>query len=269
MIVAPHAANRIRNLSLSALHLIAAETDCDVPYILALLTEPLRADAPGAQTVPLAPAQSSPAGSDAVAIPATHSPETATKSTAARKDEHAGKMAAGDRALSPSEATAPPETLGHASAKPAGTQAPPVDTPLPPRAPEKAADAPPAGEPSPHVSPAPNRDQPPPQPVRPERSTSVPAKRPAAIVVPPAGKVTTILDRVRVVHQQHPTWTASMIAKHLGANANSVSTLLATVRRQERGEQAPPPPAIKPEFEGRAELLEHYDGVGKRLGKVR
>lgn len=55
-------------------------------------------------------------------------PCPATKSTAARKDGHVGKMAAGDGAHSPSEAPAPPETSGHASAKPAGTQAPPVDT---------------------------------------------------------------------------------------------------------------------------------------------
>jgi len=52
----------------------------------------------------------------------------AKKSTAARKDVRVGKMAAGDRALSPSETPAPPETSGHASAKSAGTQALPVDT---------------------------------------------------------------------------------------------------------------------------------------------
>jgi hypothetical protein len=48
-------------------------------------------------------------------------------STAARMDGHDRKMGAEGAAAPEVEATAPPETLGHASPTPAGTQAPPVD----------------------------------------------------------------------------------------------------------------------------------------------
>jgi hypothetical protein len=54
-----------------------------------------------------------------------------------------------------------------------------------------------------------------------------------------------------------------MIADHLGEKETSVSTLLATVRKQAKVEQA-----AEPEFAGRAELVGHYSDVAKRLGKV-
>lgn len=67
--------NRIRNLSLAALHQIAAETNSDVPHIIALLTEPRpvvpdqHVGANNAQAGSLPPAQVSPVGNDPAAIP--------------------------------------------------------------------------------------------------------------------------------------------------------------------------------------------------------
>lgn len=69
------------------------------------------------------------------------------------------------------------------------------------------------------------------------------------------------MDRVRTVHEQHPTWTARMIANHLGEKETSVSTMLATIRK--RASAAP----SKPEFAGEAALVGHYSDVAKRLGK--
>lgn len=68
-------------------------------------------------------------------------------------------------------------------------------------------------------------------------------------------------DRVRIVHEQHPTWTARMIADHLGALEKTVANILGELRRQAKA--APPP-----EFAGRAEMVGHYTDVAKRLGKV-
>lgn len=50
---------------------------------------------------------------------------------------------------------------------------------------------------------------------------------------PVADKASKKIDRIRLVHSQHPTWTARMIANHLGEKQDTVSTLLAIVRREE------------------------------------
>jgi hypothetical protein len=68
--------------------------------------------------------------------------------------------------------------------------------------------------------------------------------------------------RVRAMHAQRPNFTARMIAKELGANLNSVATLLAQIRK------TVPAPTAKPEFSSRKEMLDHYGEVAKRLGKA-
>lgn len=71
---------------------------------------------------------------------------------------------------------------------------------------------------------------------------AVPAPNPQKPVAPPPPPTGgTLRDRVRIVHSQHPTWTAALIGKHLGANANSVSTYLAQIRSN--AEPAPAAPA--------------------------
>lgn len=71
----------------------------------------------------------------------------------------------------------------------------------------------------------------------------------------------TLTERIRTLHQQHPTWTATMLAKELGAKATSVSTILSQVRGK------PAAPVEKPQFSGRREMVEHYGAIAKRLGK--
>ncbi len=71
----------------------------------------------------------------------------------------------------------------------------------------------------------------------------------------------TLESRVRALHVQRPNFTARLMAKELGANLNSVSTLLVQIRK------SAPPPAEEPEFSGRKEMVEHYGEVAKRLGK--
>ena len=73
----------------------------------------------------------------------------------------------------------------------------------------------------------------------------------------------TLTERVRMMHQQHPTWTARMIANELGANPNSVSVLLSSIRNP----KAKAEPATDPKFNGKRQMLEHYGEVAKRLGK--
>lgn len=72
----------------------------------------------------------------------------------------------------------------------------------------------------------------------------------------------TLTERVRAMHQQHPTWTARLIANELGANPNSVSALLAGIRNPKAA-----PKVEKPEFTGRRQMIEHYGEIAKRLGK--
>jgi hypothetical protein len=55
--------------------------------------------------------------------------------------------------------------------------------------------------------------------------------RPAVQAPAPGGAPKTLRDKVRAVHRMHPTWTARLIADHLGAPAASVSTYLAEARR--------------------------------------
>jgi hypothetical protein len=89
------------------------------------------------------------------------------------------------------------------------------------------------------------------------------ALRAAPKAVPTARSVAaaTLEGRVRAMHSQRPNFTARMIAKELGANLNSVATLLAQIR------DTVPAPSGKPEFSSRKEMLDHYGEVAKRLGK--
>lgn len=77
----------------------------------------------------------------------------------------------------------------------------------------------------------------------------------------------TKLDKVRIMHHAHPTWTARMIAEELGEKETSVSTMLAVVRKAS-GSPTPPQP-INPEFSSRREMIGHYDEIAKRLGKAK
>ncbi len=73
----------------------------------------------------------------------------------------------------------------------------------------------------------------------------------------------TLTERVRMMHQQHPTWTARMIGPpHWDANS-SVSVLLSSIRNP----KAKAEPASDPKFNGKRHMLEHYGEVAKRLGK--
>lgn len=75
----------------------------------------------------------------------------------------------------------------------------------------------------------------------------VPAPNPQKPVgEPPPPASGTLLDRVRIIHQQHPTFTARLIANELGANQSSVSVYLATIRKEEAGETVKVVPALPP-----------------------
>lgn len=50
----------------------------------------------------------------------------------------------------------------------------------------------------------------------------------------PTERRPTKLERIRLMHEAHPTWTARMIANELGEKETTVSTLLAGIRRAER-----------------------------------
>lgn len=90
-----------------------------------------------------------------------------------------------------------------------------------------------------------------------------PANPQKPVAPPPTGERRTLTERIRKLHQQHPNLTAALIAKELGANVNSVSTILSTVR----GKVAPA--KAEPEFTGRRAMIEHYGEIAKRLGKPR
>lgn len=90
----------------------------------------------------------------------------------------------------------------------------------------------------------------------------IPPANPQKPVAPPPPRTGTLTDRVRALHEQHPTWTARMIANELGANVNSVSTLLAQVRGTPSAG-----PAQRQQFTGRMDMINHYSEVAKRLGK--
>lgn len=91
---------------------------------------------------------------------------------------------------------------------------------------------------------------------------TTPEPTPQAPVSPPPLNRGTLTDRVRIMHQQHPTWTARMIANELGARLSSVETLLSVVRGATKGqaEQAP--------LSSRLDQIKHYREVAKRLGRV-
>lgn len=95
-------------------------------------------------------------------------------------------------------------------------------------------------------------------------ASSLGIKFSAGAAVNPAASSITKLDRVRLMHEQHPTWTARMIALQLGEKESSVSTLLATVRKEVRDQTEP-----KPEFSSEQEMLQHYGDVAARLGKAK
>lgn len=90
----------------------------------------------------------------------------------------------------------------------------------------------------------------------------IPPANPQKPVAPPPPPTGTLTDRVRALHEQHPTWTARMIANELGANVNNVSTLLAQVRGAPSAG-----PAQRQQFTGRMDMINHYSEVAKRLGK--
>jgi len=50
----------------------------------------------------------------------------------------------------------------------------------------------------------------------------------------PTERRPTKTERIRLMHEAHPTWTARMIANELGEKETTVSTLLAGIRRAER-----------------------------------
>lgn len=89
-----------------------------------------------------------------------------------------------------------------------------------------------------------------------------PATPQTPVAPPPTGDTRTLTERVRALHQQHPTWTATMLAKELGAKATSVSTILSMVRGK------PAAPVEQPQFAGRREMVKHYGEIAKRLGKA-
>lgn len=89
-----------------------------------------------------------------------------------------------------------------------------------------------------------------------------PANPQTPVAPPPTGEGRTLTERVRAMHHQHPTWTASLIAKEIGAKPTSVSTILGQVR----GKPAPSPE--QPQFSGRRQMVEHYGEIAKRLGKA-
>lgn len=82
------------------------------------------------------------------------------------------------------------------------------------------------------------------------------------VMQPTAGP--TLADRVKAQHQLHPTWTARMIAQHLGEKETSVSTILAIARKETRAQVE-----AKPEFASKREMLQHYGDVALRLGKAK
>lgn len=73
----------------------------------------------------------------------------------------------------------------------------------------------------------------------------------------------TLWDKVVVMHRMHPTWTAAMIAKELGASHDSVRTYLRGARKD-----PPEPPVLmkQREFNSEAELQAHYASVKQRMG---
>lgn len=99
-------------------------------------------------------------------------------------------------------------------------------------------------------------------PPKAEPSSPPPKPTPQTPVAPPPVRTSgTLTERVKLMHRQHPSWTARMIANELGAPVNSVQTLLATARKEAA------PLAEPVQFSGRREMINHYSEVAKRLGK--
>jgi hypothetical protein len=90
-----------------------------------------------------------------------------------------------------------------------------------------------------------------------------PATPQTPVAPPPVGEKRTLTERVRSLHQQHPTWTATMIAHELGAKQTSVSALLGVIRNP----KAVAATVEQPQFSGRRQMVEHYGEIAKRLGK--
>ncbi|HTN61107.1 MAG TPA: hypothetical protein VL147_06075 [Devosia sp.] len=90
----------------------------------------------------------------------------------------------------------------------------------------------------------------------------IPLATPQTPVAPPPKKQTTLKDQVSVLHQQHPNWTARLIAKELGVKMARVNTILGLLRGR-----AGRVLAETPEFTSRRQMVKHYGEVAKRLGK--
>lgn len=93
-------------------------------------------------------------------------------------------------------------------------------------------------------------------------------QKPVAPPPPPSGW--TLRERVRIVHSQHPNWTAALISKHLGANLNSVSTYLATIRGRVQTSAPSTPARVLPNGQaGEIEMNARNEAAARaaRLGK--
>ncbi len=56
--------------------------------------------------------------------------------------------------------------------------------------------------------------------------------RPAAPVASAPALAGSLKDKVRMVHRMHPTWTATLVAREIGANVGTVGIYLAQVREE-------------------------------------
>lgn len=87
-----------------------------------------------------------------------------------------------------------------------------------------------------------------------------PAALPPKVQPAAAASGQTLTDRVRRVHQQHPTWTARMLAAELGAKESSVSSILGTVLNDRVSDDSLPPGGVE------AALKARHVERRKRLG---
>lgn len=142
-----------------------------------------------------------------------------------------------------------------------------ADTQSPAPLVEAASDGPPpavVAEPSAQGIPTDAAEATRPDPQRSGGSTSD-GERSAAAVPFTAHRGPPLFDQVVVMHRMHPTWTASMIAKELGAKVQSVATYLTGARNN----PPTPPHSMRParKWKSEAEMQAHYAEVAKRLGK--
>jgi hypothetical protein len=248
-ILAPHDASRIRNRSMGVLHLIAADESCEVSDILALLSQPSPASqAPAARTYPPVPVDVQ-AEEERHASSVTPSPEPQPTSTPAVQSAVDADLDEQERAIEtgkPGEAEASPVTVKRKRAKREGKsikqQVADAHGEHPDWSAEQIAE---------HTGAKLGSVRHALHDARTAAGTAevevIPPANPQTPVAPPPPPIGgTLKDRVRVRHQQHPTWTAALIAKDLGANQSSVSVYLAAIRREEAGEASEAAPAPAP-----------------------